>query len=373
MNQALKGKIPGKPRILVAPLDWGLGHTTRCIPIIKELIKQGAEVWLAGNQAQEKIFKEEFSQLNIIYLPGYGITYSKTRVGILWKMITQFSKIRKAIQFENAWLKEMVNKHAFDAVISDNRFGLCHAKVPCVFITHQLHIKSPYGKWTESLLQKWNYRHINRFTACWVPDSSTENNLAGSLSHPTLKPTIPLVYINSLSRFEKNETLEIKNHLLISLSGPEPQRTTLENKIIDEISRYQGTATIVRGLPTESFHIPSTTMIKFYNHLNSVELNNEMMKAEFIICRAGYSSIMDIVALQKKSILIPTPGQTEQEYLSDYLSQKSIFFCIAQKEFSLEGSLQKARQFAYLAHKQVNDPSLAQTIAAFLSKINTSV
>jgi UDP-N-acetylglucosamine transferase subunit ALG13 len=264
----------------------------------------------------------------------------------------------------------MADEHGFDAVIADNRYGLYHSTIPSVFITHQLTIKSSLGKWTERILQKRNYRFINRFTECWVPDVDEKNNLAGELSHPEKKPTIPLHYIGVLSRFEIKSIQKEKNHLLIILSGPEPQRSLLENKIINEVSNYNGTATIVRGLPGSASVIPSTNIIHFYNHLPSVELNKEMQQAEYIISRSGYSTIMDVVKLQKKSILIPTPGQTEQKYLANYLLQKQIAFCVSQKEFSLTKALQKAKQFSYHLPTSNNEQLLGKVIMNFIASMN---
>ena len=300
-NLQEKPRLSGwNPRILVVPLDWGLGHATRCIPVIRELLAQGADVWLAGEGAQEYLLKTEFPALPFLELPGYRINYSKTASGLLWKILQQGPKMRAAIHFENRWLKKMIAEHTIDAVISDNRYGLYHTSTYCVFMTHQLTIKNPLGKWAEKILQKINYTYINRFRECWVPDLPTgqegvdmEKNFAGELSHPPIKPTIPVHYIGLLSRFEKKEVQEKKNHLLIILSGPEPQRSMLEEKIITDIAHYTGTATIVRGLPGKNSLIPSTNMIKFYNHLSSAELNSEMLEAEYIISRSGYSTIMD--------------------------------------------------------------------------------
>ena len=372
MNQPTIEKIPGNSRILVAPLDWGLGHATRCIPIIRELLAQGCDVWLAGEGAQEQLLKAEFPEIPFLELPGYRIKYAKTRWGLIWKMIQQGPKMRRAIQYERRWLKKIVKKYFFDAVISDNRYGLYHSTVPCVFITHQLVIKSAAGKWTETVLQKRNYSFINRFTECWVPDAEGENNLAGELSHPGKKPVVPVRYIGLLSRFEKREIsldapLEDKgNHLLIILSGPEPQRTILEEKIISDISHYNGTATIVRGLPGATSLIPSTNMICFFNHLPSEDLKVAMLKAEYIIGRSGYSTVMDVVALQKKSILIPTPGQTEQEYLGNYLMKKGMAVCCVQKDFFLNNVLTVASNFNYMLPAIDSNSMLKTTIETFL-------
>ncbi len=369
MDQPLEEKKQRKLRILVAPLDWGLGHATRCIPIIRELMEQGAEVWLAGEGQQEILLKTEFPTLSFLELPGYRVRYAATAWGLLKNMLFQTPKILKRIKEEKKWLLSKIAEHKFDAVVSDNRYGLHHVKVPCIFITHQLKIKSPLGKWPEKILQKRNYNYINRFTACWVPDMASQKNLAGELSHPEKKPTIPVQYIGSLSRLKTTGTIETKNQLLVVLSGPEPQRTLLENKIIALIGHYNHSAVIVRGLPGAATLIPSTNMIKFYNHLPSAELNKEMEAAEYIISRSGYSTVMDIAALQKKSILIPTPGQTEQEYLGKYLMENKMAFTVEQDKFSLEESLSSAKNFNYTSFPANTNDDLQKTIHHFLSQL----
>ena len=335
-------------KLLVAPLDWGLGHATRCVPVIRDLLNNNCEVWLAGEGAQEKLLREEFPSLPFLPLKGYRIKYGKS--GLTGKILLQVPSILRSIKEENKWLKQQVSNHGFDAVISDNRYGLYNEKVFSVLITHQLNIKTPLGKWSEKILQQWNYKLINKFNECWIPDDEGENNLAGELSHPVKLPSIPVKYIGPLSRFTSFSPSGdggIKGHLLIILSGPEPQRTILENKVIDQIVNYPATATIVRGLPGEKNIIPSTNTIHFYNHLSTDELNTEAVKAEFIISRSGYSTIMDIACVQKKSILIPTPGQTEQEYLADHLRKKQFAFCIDQEGFSLLKTIEEARNFEY--------------------------
>jgi uncharacterized protein (TIGR00661 family) len=336
--------LAGK-KLLIAPLDWGLGHATRCVPVIRDLLNNGSKIWLAGEGAQEKLLREEFPALEFLPLKGYRVKYSKN--GLTGKLLLQVPSIIRSIKEENEWLNEQVHTYGFDAVISDNRYGLYHEKLFSIFITHQLNIRSPLGKWSEKFLQRWNYKFIDHFNECWIPDDAGKNNFAGELSHPEKLPSIPVQYIGPLSRFEKKNIEAIKGHLLVIISGPEPQRTILENKVIDQVVNYNGSATIVRGLPAEKNIIPSTNTIHFYNHLSSGELNNEAMKAEIIICRSGYSSVMDIAALGKKSILIPTPGQTEQEYLGHYLMKKRFAFCVQQNDLSLLKDIEEARRFDY--------------------------
>ncbi|TBR18907.1 MAG: glycosyl transferase family 28 [Chitinophagaceae bacterium] len=339
-------------KVLVAPLDWGLGHATRCIPIIKEIIGAGATVWLAGERQQKILLQKEFPQLPFLELQGYRIRYS-TR-GFVWKMMLQIPKILFAMRSENSWLKNKIIKYGFDLIISDNRYGLSNKNAKCIFITHQLSIKTGLGKWSELVLQHINYKLINRFNECWIPDEEGESNLAGELSHPKFFPTTLLKYIGTQSRLEKLIGQETENHLLIILSGPEPQRTIFEKIIMKELSVYKGTATVVRGLPFAEREIISTETVQFYNHLSAKLFNEEIVKASFIISRSGYSTIMDIQKLNKKSILIPTPEQSEQEYLASYLFKKQLAYCVLQNEFSLKTSLEEAKKFDYKFLQQRN-------------------
>ncbi len=363
---ATQGLANVKARILVAPLDWGLGHATRCIPLIKELLANDCAVWLAGEGAQEELLKKEFPELPFLQLPGYRIRYARSKYGLAWKLLLQWPRLKKTVQEENIWLKDAVKKYSFDAVISDNRYGLHHPSIPCIFITHQLTIKSFFGSWLEKILQRINYRYINRFTECWVPDNESRPTLAGGLSHPEKMPSVPVRYTGPLSRFTKQETAEQKNHLLILLSGPEPQRSILEKKILEEISHYPGTATIVRGFPGSSSIVPSTSMIQVYNHLPAAALAEEINKAEWVISRSGYSTVMDMTAMQKECILIPTPGQTEQEYLALYLSENRIAPFLQQKDFSIDTALEKAKQFPYVFLPANNDNGLKKVIKGLI-------
>jgi uncharacterized protein (TIGR00661 family) len=362
-------KQAGKPRILVAPLDWGLGHATRCIPLIYEMLRQNADVWLAGEGAQENLLSQEFPLLPFLKLRGYRVKYGKTAAGLVRAIFLQLPKLQRAIKTENEWLRIAAEQYQFDAVISDNRFGLYHSAIPSVFITHQLAIKTPFGARIARLIQKRNYSFINRFSECWVPDRDGSNGLAGELSHAALFPKVPVYYLGPLSRLERKEIIPIKRRLFISLSGPEPQRTLLENKIVDAIGHYYGTATIVRGLPGEASLIPSTNDIRFFNHLPTDDYNKEMESAEFVISRSGYSTVMDIARLGKKAILIPTPGQKEQEYLAEYLMAKKIALSVMQDNFQLEKALQLAATFDYNITLNENETSLSLVVSSFLDKL----
>ena len=179
-----------KPRILIAPLDWGLGHATRCIPIIAALIQQNCTVIVAAEGKLRTLLQKEFPDVQFIELRGYRVQYSRYRFWMPVKLLLQLPKILYRIYAENRWLKKAVKEHSIHAVISDNRMGLFHKTIPCIYITHQLTIKTG-NRFTESIAQKIHYHYINKFSACWVPDAEGSLNLAGALSHPAKLPKVP--------------------------------------------------------------------------------------------------------------------------------------------------------------------------------------
>ncbi len=356
-----------RPRILVAPLDWGLGHATRCIPVIRQLIQKDCEVILAGEGKIETLLRTEFPQLLFLPLAGYRIRYAKTRLGLMRRILQQVPQIQKTIASENRWLQQAVTDHQLDAVISDNRFGLHHPGVRSVYMTHQLQIQTPFAPAT-AWLQKLHYRYINRFDQCWVPDYEGANNLAGQLSHPKVMPVLPVQYIGPLTRFESGaDTLE--HYPLVLLSGPEPQRSLLEQKILEQVKAYQQPIMIVRGLPGHTGLPPVPYHVTIVNHLPANALQKAIEQATFVIGRTGYSTVMELMALKKKSILIPTPGQTEQEYLARHLTAQNAALCLPQSRFSLSPALSLASHFNYRFPEGENKDALPQAIDHLLGQL----
>lgn len=370
MDQAIREKMPGKPRALVAPLDWGLGHTTRCIPLIRELISQGADVILAGNDRQAAVFTAEFPDLPILPLKGYNVRYASTAAGLYSALLLQVPSLLKSIRREHDWLIKICQQYQIDLVISDNRYGLHHPEIPSIIITHQLQILCGLGKWTDTLLRKRNYSYISKFKECWVPDHRENGGFAGKLSHPSQMPQIPVRYIGPLTRFKHVNKGCLPGHLLVILSGPEPQRTIFETLLLNQLKNYKGHAAVVRGLPEETSAITLNQYIKIHNHLPSALLEDEIISAEFVIARCGYSTVMDLAAIGKKSILIPTPGQGEQEYLGTYLAKSNFALVIKQKEFDLQGVLEKAKTFSFKKHlEQSNGLELQTAIQTLIDRV----
>ncbi|MEO6288188.1 MAG: glycosyltransferase [Dyadobacter sp.] len=331
-------------KILLAPLDWGLGHATRCIPIIRYLLEKDCDVTIAAEGAAAILLRSNSPELTIIPIEGYKIRYSRYAGAFVFKILMQVPQILKAIHHERKWLAKVQEQYQFDLVISDNRYGLKIGGLPSVIMTHQLQIRSGAGAMIDRLLLHAHYRILEQFDQCWVVDHQGQNGIGGALSHPRRIPSNAR-YIGPLSQLTRlpfpHQTK--KGGVLVLLSGPEPQRTLLEQKILAQISAdspYE--YTVVGGNPGGSVPDELPLDIDYHTHLNASQLQDLMLNADLVVCRSGYSTLMDLAAMGKKALLIPTPGQSEQEYLARYLSEQGLFLWRNQSSLQLESDMAKA-------------------------------
>ena len=359
-----------KKTVLIAPLDWGLGHATRCIPIIKHLQELDCSVIVAAEGATQLIIHQAFPSITCLSLKGYQIRYSRKKILFAFKILIQIPNIIKVICKEHRWLKKVVKNYAVDAIISDNRFGCFHRSVPCVYITHQLAIQTG-NSIADNLVQMIHRHFIKKYTQCWVPDFEGNDNVAGKLSHPKLVPS-NTTYIGCLSRFQSIPSIKKIYDLVIVISGPEPQRTIFETMLLDQLNSFTGRVLMVRGLPGKNMDISPLNINnhEVHAHLSSKKLNQVIQQAKMVICRSGYTSVMDLIKVQQKAILVPTPGQAEQEYLASYLFDKAMFYAVPQHNFVLQRALDASASFPY-HFPQFNMEKYKKTTEHFVSNLHT--
>jgi len=305
-----------------------LGHATRCIPIINALLKANFEPVLASDGDTLLLLQREFPLLQSVELPSYNIRYPKNGKNLRFKLLSQLPSTISAIKRERKIVSKFIDKENIAGIISDNRFGVFSKKVPSVYITHQLNVLS--GK-TTFITSKIHQQLIKKFDECWVPDLEGNQNYSGTLGH-LKKHHLNLKYIGILSRFQPKE-LEIKYDLLLLLSGPEPQRTLLENNLLLELNGYKGKILMVRGV-FYATEINAASNFHIVNYLLANELEEAINQSNLVISRSGYSTIMDLAALGKKAFFIPTSGQFEQEYLAKILQEKMVAPYAKQDEFT---------------------------------------
>ena len=339
-------------KILVAPLNWGLGHASRCVPLVQRFLDEGHEVILGGNGESLTLLRKHFPTLRYVYLAPLQLRYSAGKRQV-WAMIKAMPRIiRWAIQ-DHAMLQAILKEEPLDLIVSDNRFGLyinpksqiTNHQSQSIYLTHQLHIMLPKGwKWAETIASRIHARIYTRFNKVWVPDfADPSQSLAGELSHPSKNLQFKIQnskfeYIGPLSRFTnlKSEITNLKSEpyeVVALLSGLEPHRTMLEKEILTRFAGKEEKVLIIQGL----MHRPNTRFkrgnITIVPYLPDRELAAALLSCQHIIARSGYSTIMDLEALglltakSKKNNfpfsilhfqleLIPTPGQPEQEYLA---------------------------------------------------------
>jgi len=276
------------------------------------------------------------------------MNFGKSRAGTLLRIAFQAPKILTRIKAENAWLKDFCLAEKPDLVLSDSRFGFWFPGCPSIMLTHQLQIRTGLGSIADRLTNYYNRNWMANFDQVWVADHPlAANRLAGQLSTAPGGSATP-VYLGPLSRFGAcaTSTVQAKGFSVI-LSGPEPQRTLLEEKIIAEALSCSQALTLVRGLPAATALPSLPPFINCYNHLDTEAFQYLLCNSAFVISRSGYSSLMDFAATGTKAILIPTPGQAEQEYLAKHCQGNGWAMAVPQSSFQLKRALDAAAAFPY--------------------------
>jgi uncharacterized protein (TIGR00661 family) len=337
-----KQSMTPKKTVLLCVLNWGIGHAARCVKIIEELLQLNLQVVIASDGDALIFLQNKFPELLFERLPAYDVRYPKDE-SMVTAMAVQLPKLVKVIARERMTVKNLVRKHRIDYILSDNRYGCRHTTVKSIFITHQIHLQMPAeAKWMELIVNSVNHRLISKFSECWIPDVAARDNLSGKLSHPPLENC---KFIGALSRFRPITLKSKKIKYLGIVSGPEPQRTIFENILLQSFLKSGEPSMIARGCFAGS-KMEQSPNVAIKNFMNEEEIAEAVSMAEYVICRSGYSSIMDLASMKTdaKVIFVPTPGQTEQEYLAEKFEQENLCVKIPQHSFYLQEACQKAKR-----------------------------
>jgi len=352
-------------RILVAPLNWGLGHVTRCIPLIQALRDMGAEVFLASDGRALHLLRAEFPLLPTFELPSYRIRYgSGNMVGNIGR---QLPRISYAVRMEQWATERLVQAYGIQGIISDNRYGCFSREAHSVMITHQLYLRVPgrFLQWSANGVLRLA---LHKFDTLWVPDVLASPGLSGELSHGETQVHRDVQYIGMLSRM-KIIPSEPEYDVAVVLSGPEPQRTILEQRLMEQAMPLSRKFIFIQGKTQTKAHHFAADHVEVVSYLTSSNLNETLLASKVVVCRSGYSSIMDLAALGKKAILIPTPGQTEQEYLAESLSRQNIFLTQQQDQIDLEKGLQQVKTTKGIRPGDVQTDAFRATLKKWVEEL----
>lgn len=305
--------VSGYKKIAIAALDWGLGHATRCIPLIRSWISEGVEVVLVANGNVALLWQQHFPTLRLERgIPDYNIEFPESG-SLDLHLMSQWFRIRKTIEAEHKWLQDWISAENIDLVVSDNRYGFYHEKIKSILITHQLNLPLP---WPASAVANATLaKYVKPFQEVWVPDYDSENTLSGKLAHPSFHPNTH--YIGPLSRFSEGIRTTERRGMLVLISGPEPERTRMQQAMLAWMKERQMQGTIVCGQPQFQLAFREND-IAIVPHLRDEALAQAIHEAEVIVCRSGYSTLMDLHVLNRKAYLWPTHGQREQLYLAQH-------------------------------------------------------
>ncbi len=359
-----------KNTVIVCPLDWGLGHATRMVPVIESFIRENYQVVIAADNRPLAFLKLRFPNCIFEQLPGYQPNYPTRGFLMPLAMMAAYPQMIRSAGKARKTLAGIVEKHRADVVVSDNRYELSMPGVYHVFITHQIHIQTVgWQKIFQPFIDLNIRKYINRYHELWIPDEAGEHNLSGILAHPlpNLKPKTS--YIGLLSRFseQKVEIKPIENDIVIILSGPEPQRTLLEEKFTSQALKTDLNILIIQGKP-EDYQDVQIKNIRKISHLDDPTMAAYILGAQLIVSRPGYSTLMDLAFLQKKAAFVPTPGQTEQECLAHKLMDEKRAYCQSQNTFDLSKAYQTRHHYQGLSSFENRD-ALQKAIQSLAGKI----
>jgi UDP:flavonoid glycosyltransferase YjiC (YdhE family) len=333
--------------VLVSPLNWGLGHATRDIPVIRTLLAHGHEVTVAACGSALAVLRQEFPDCRCIEFADYPAAYSSGR-WFLPKFCANFPLMLRAIGRERAMLETILARDRYDLIISDNRLGVYSPNVPSIFITHQLHYHLPLAVWPLELaaVSVNCYLH-EKFNRIIVPDNPAGAvPLAGKLSRPETDVARERVFFAGiLSSARKQDRPEDLDYLII-VSGPEPQRTCLEQIVLPQLGDLGGNGVVLLGSPQRPFEESESCGCSIISYVPTEEKVALMDRARCVICRSGYTTMMELAELGKRcALLVPTPGQPEQEYLSWYYERQGWFWSRDQYHLDLARDIPKTCRY----------------------------
>ncbi len=329
--------------IIYGICSWGLGHATRSLPIIRKLLKENHNITIISNGRSLDLLKKELkNEVNYKDIPDYPQLLSRNAKQFMAKSIIYWPLFIKRIESGLIKLAEILKERKYNLIISDSRYDIYNKKIPSFFISHQMRIMNPLRiKIFESGSELFNQFFFKRFVKVIVPDYR-EDGLSGDLSHNLKRiDENDIHYIGPLSDFKKRKMNKDIDYL-ISISGPEPQRSMLENKLISQCEVLEGRIVVTLGKTEEKLKIKKKN-ITTYTFLSKKEREELLNRSKIVISRSGYSTIMDLAVIKTKALLIPTPGQIEQEYLSRYHNKLGTFFSVTQQNINLINDLEKLK------------------------------
>ncbi len=340
-------------KIFFPVLNWGLGHASRSLPLIRKYLGLGHEVICSSDGEALTMLRKELPDQMVLQLPGYDIQYGSRFMP--YNMLKHGPHMLRTIRTEHELTKAIVSRHQIDCIISDNRYGCYHPNVPSALITHQLQVFTGQ-KILDAYIRRQIRSWIKNFSEIWIPDQAPPGNITGELSGPNTDP-IPKYYLGVISELSCKPA-KGKYKAVAVISGPEPQRTNFEELVTEQLSAIDGHFAIVRGKPDAEEQVKTTGNLTIYPYLTRAQLSEILKETEVVISRSGYTTLMDLSMTGHKAILCPTPGQYEQIFLADRLNNLGQCVYRRQENLDLRQALEDVRlikPIGYGAYNVIED------------------
>ena len=331
-------------KIIYGVCSWGLGHATRSLPVIRKLIDEDNVVTIISNGRSLELLKKELGEnIEYIDIPDYPMLLSENTRQFMAKSVIYWPKFIGRLRSGLNKLTKLLETRKCDRIISDARYEIYSRKIPSFFISHQIRIMNPLRiRMFETGSEIFNLFFFKRYAGVIVPDYK-EDNLSGDLSHNLKRLDEKKIhYVGALSDFKKKNTKKDIDYL-ISVSGPEPQRTILEKKLLSQVDQLEGNIVITLG-KVEKRDSLSKKDIKTYSFLTKEKREDFLNRAKLVVSRSGYSTILDLAVIGTKALMTPTPGQIEQEYLAEYHNKKGTFYSVNQNYINLRRDVEIAKK-----------------------------
>lgn len=332
-------------KIFFPVLNWGLGHASRSLPLIKKYLSAGHDILSASDGESLSMLRRELPDQMVLQLPGYDILYGSRYMP--YNMLKHGPGMLKTMKTEHELTKAIVERHGIDCIISDNRYGCYHHEIPSALMTHQLQVFTGH-KLLDVYIRRQIRSWCKNFTEIWVPDQPPPDNITGEMSGIDIQP-IPKYYLGVISELECVPHAGQYDAVAV-ISGPEPQRTHFEQLVIKQLSVLHGKFAIVCGKPGEEEKIREEKNLMIFPYMSRAELSTLLDQTEVVISRSGYTTMMDLAKTGHKAILCPTPGQYEQIYLADRLANLGQCIYRRQENLNLEQALQEVRTIHSIGH-----------------------
>ncbi len=344
--------------VFFAVLNMGLGHATRSLPLIREFHNRRWRIFIGSSGRSLEFLRQEISSANFVELPDYNLTYSRRGVNIAG-LLLRVPSVLAAIAREHEITERLIAENNIELVISDHRYGCYSETVPSHFISHQLRFIAPrFFRPFEFIGERFNQHYHRKYSSVIVPDvlSTSEGWLSGRLSRKIGSGNYNYPGILSSISAKPDSLQDID--VLISISGPEPQRSLLEHLVRSQLPELSGKIIVTLGVPESDVVEKISEDVTIYQHLPRLEMEDVFNRSRLVVTRSGYSTLMELAELEKRALLIPTPGQTEQVYLANRLREKGQFYSVEQRYLNLKNDIVQALRFPGISRNL----STAQTV-----------